>query len=312
MHRRRNILWGLVAVSVAAILLLKTLGILPEGLNDIATRAWAVVLVFLGLSILLRNRLPAGGIIAVVVSVALVAGIAAAAYGGRTGQPRDDYHEPIAQNVGAGVGLLQITLDILTTDVEIGLSTGSRVVEGEFIGSRQSVIQIDYDEDNAGLATMVVHETKPESFPALDSVGRGTLKINLPANVPLDVDLKITSGDSTLNLSGTTLERLNLNAQTGNALVTLPEYEPRSDSVQQNPGTLTVQNGNITLFIPEAVAARLELDRGSRGIEPQFDSTVYDYLGGVLLENRNFANSDIVIHYVVVAPRGLIRVENAP
>jgi hypothetical protein len=65
----------------------------------------------------------------------------------------------------------------------------------------------------------------------------------------------------------------------------------------------------VTLFIPPTVAARLELDHGGSGIEPIFDSTVYEEIGGVLLENRNFANADIVIRYRVVIPNGQIRVE---
>lgn len=312
MYRRRNILWGLIAVGAAAILLLRTLGVLPAGLDDLFSRAWAVLLVVIGLAILLRNRLPAGGLLAVFISAALVGGIAFAAYNGRVGQVRDDYRVPVAQSIGTGVSLLQVNLELLTTDVEIALSGSNRTLGGEFAGSLQSLVEVDYNEDRSGLGTLTLRESKPEAFPSLEAVGRGSLRIELPADVPLDVSLRLASGTATVNLNGTQLERLNLDVETGNALVTLPEYEPRSESVRSQPGTLTVRNGNITLFIPGDVAARLELERGNSGIDPQFDSTVYDYVGNVLLEDRNFANADIVIRYVVVAPRGLIRVENTP
>lgn len=306
--QRRNRLWGLAAVVVAAVVLLLTLEVLPAGLVDVLQRAWAALLIFVGLSMLLRNRLPVSGLIAIVVSVALVAGVAAAAYSGRSGQVRDDYREPVSQTIGSGVTLLQVTLELLTTDVELARASGPRTVTGEFAGSRQSQVTVEYNEDRSGLGTLIVRETQPESFPALDAVGRGTLRLELPSDVPLDVLLKISSGDVTANLSGTQIERLNFDMQSGDALVTLPAYEPRSEAGQERVGTLTLQNGDLTMVVPEEVAARLELEIT---LDPQFDSTSYQYFSRALLENRNFASADIVVIYRLVVPRGIIRVESA-
>jgi membrane protein implicated in regulation of membrane protease activity len=308
MRQRRNVLWGIIAVCIAAILLLISFDVLPVGVEDVFARSWSALLVVVGLAVLLRNRLPLGGVIAIVVSVLMVGVAAYFAYSTRATQEREDNQQVIDQSVSEGVSLLQINLDTLTTDVQIALSDTERVVGGEFSGSLQSNVEVDYIEDNTGLGILTVRETKPESFPPLEAVGRGSLTLEVPPDLPVDIAFSGSGGDATLNLNGVDLERLNVNLQQGNALITMPEYEPRSEAVQAQRGSLTVENGDITLFIPEDVAARLELNTTR---EPEFDSTVYQNFGGVLLENRNFNNSDIVIQYVLVAPRGTIRVQTA-
>lgn len=312
MRQRRNLLGGIIAVSIAAILLLIALEVLPAGLEDIFTRSWAGLLVLVGLSVLLRNRLPLGGLISIVVSVLLIAGIAFVAYSTRASQQRIENIQSINQTVNSGISLLQVNLETLTTEVEIGRSDTGRAITGEFSGSQQSIVEVDYIEDNSGRATLTVRESKPESFPPLESVGRGVLTLSLPGDVALDIAFSGGSGNATLNLSGMELERLNVDLRQGDALVTMPEYEPRSEAAREQQGTLTVYNGDLTLVIPEAVAARLPLDRGSSGIEPLFDSTLYDYISGVLLENRNLASADLVIRYNVIVPNGLIQVETTP
>ncbi|MBC8098613.1 MAG: hypothetical protein H7Y11_04165 [Armatimonadetes bacterium] len=312
MRQRRNVLWGVIAAGVAAAWLLLTLEVLPPGIADVLGRAWSAVLVLLGFSLLLRNRLPLSGVIAIVLTGVLVAGVAVTAYSTRAGQPRDDLVQPIQQRVGAGVSLMQVNLALLTTTLEIELAPPASI-EGEFIGSQQSSVTVDYIEDNAGRAVLTITETKPEGLPPLEAVGRGALRLTLPPDVPLDIAFTGVAGNATLNLGGMAVERLNLDLQSGDALVTLPEYEPRSQSVRDDPGTLRARSGNLTLFIPANVAAQLELETGSRSA-PQFDSTRYDYIGGALLQDRRYATSDVAIKlaYVVAAPAGALTIETTP
>ena len=77
-QRRTNLLWGVVFLATAILVLLGALGILPPGIADLVGRAWPVLLVLGGLSIFLRDRVPFGGFIALVISGALVAGVTVA------------------------------------------------------------------------------------------------------------------------------------------------------------------------------------------------------------------------------------------
>lgn len=303
---------GLMAVAVAGLLLLAAANVLPTGAVDILQRSWGALLILAGLFLLLGKRIPLGSVAAIVITLVLVAGVATLAYSSRAGEQRDDQVQTVEAALDAGVSLLQVDVTALTTDIEIGLSNTDRTITGGFTGSRQSTVRSEYVEDGSGLGVYTFEEAKSPDLPRLDEVGRGTLRLQMPADVPLDIVVRGQSGSVTLNLSGTELERLNLELANGDALITMPEYEPRSQAALAQPGTLTVSNGAITLVIPEGVAGRFELDRGSSGIAPQFDETIYEYIGGVLLEDRNFTSADQVIRYVIVAPRGLIRIESTP
>jgi len=74
---------------------------------------------------------------------------------------------------------------------------------------------------------LTVREVRPNTFPLLSAVGRGQLRLELPADLPLDVNFNGVQGSFSLNMSGLALERLNMDAQNGSVLVTLPEYDPR-------------------------------------------------------------------------------------
>jgi hypothetical protein len=113
-------------------------------------------------------------------------------------------------------------------------------------------------------------------------------------------------------MSGLQLERLTVEVANGDIAITLPAYAPQSPNAIDQPGVITARNGQITLFIPETLAARLELNREGSGIAPEFEDAVYRYLQGDVLEARGYEdaeNDQIKLRYVITAPDGLIRVE---
>src|SRR5262245_45299658 len=147
-QRRTNLLWGLIFLAVSVLVLLSALGILPAGIADLVGRAWPVLLVLGGLSILLRDRIPLGGVIALVVGVALVAGVTLAAFSNRATQERVDHQQPIAQTIGDNINLLRVRVETLTTDVELVRSLNNGQVGGQFLGSTESDVKVDYAEGN--------------------------------------------------------------------------------------------------------------------------------------------------------------------
>ena len=89
-RRWQNILLGLVAFIVPVIFALQHYNMLQGGLADIALRSWPAILVFLGLSIALRYRIRFGNVIAVIVSVALIAGLSSYTFNSRVDSPADN------------------------------------------------------------------------------------------------------------------------------------------------------------------------------------------------------------------------------
>lgn len=307
--RRTNLLWGFIALAVAAIILLGALDVIPPGVADIINRAWPLLLVLAGLSFLLRERLRFGSFITLVVSGLLVAGVIAAAFSSRATQLRSDYQNTLDQSVSPDINLLRVQVTTLSTDVEIVRSLQTRSISGQFIGSSESLFESIYNEPGDGAASLTISETHPNQFPLLEAVGRGTFRLELPADIPLDVEFKGGDGTLTLNMSGLSLERLNMDLQKGDAVVSLPAYQPLGSSSDSSLGAFVVRDGDVTVRVPGSVAARLELNRGGSPSQPVYDTQLYNYLVGDILEARNFDSAAIKLRYALTAPRGLITVE---
>ncbi|MBW4439015.1 MAG: hypothetical protein KME04_17895 [Pleurocapsa minor GSE-CHR-MK-17-07R] len=312
-QRRTNFVWGLVALGIAVYVLAQALGIVPTGIADAAARAWPALLVFAGLMLILRGRVPLGGLLALVISIALVGGIAVTAFNGRAGELRTDNVVPVNQLVAADITLLRVRADLLTTDIDVQPSASrEQGVTGQFTGSLESAVSISYETGDDNAATMVITESRPSDLPRLDQVGRGTFQLTLPPGVPLDIDINSSDGEVTLSLNGLMTERVNAATQRGDLVVALPDYDPTIISSGDQMGALTALNGALTLFVPEALAARLELNRGGSGIEPQYDAAVFNYLVGDVLEARTAATASFVARFSLTAPRGQIRVDSTP
>ncbi|MBZ0288429.1 MAG: hypothetical protein K8I30_12505 [Anaerolineae bacterium] len=310
-QRRTNLLWGLVFLASAILVLLGALGVLPLGIADLIGRAWPILLVLGGLSIFLRDRVPFGGFFALLICTALVAGVTIAAFSNRTTQERSDYQEAIAQTIGAGTNLLRAQVITLASDVELVRALDPGQASGQFTGSTESKVEVNYIEAADNTATLTVTETHPNQIPVLEAVGRGRLTLEFPSGVPLDVDFRALDGVVSLNMSGLSVERLNLDLQKGDALVTLPAYKPLGSPAESILGALAVRDGDITVYVPPGVAVRFELNRGGSGQEPVYDAALYNYLVGDILEARNFDSADIKLRYQITAPRGLVTIASA-
>jgi hypothetical protein len=314
-RRQTNLLWGLVLLAVAMILVLRALGQIPDSVYDLMSRAWPALLVLAGLGIFLRGRLPFGSGVAFVFTALLVGGLAAYSFSTRAVQQRDDNQVEFAQPVGDGITLLRVRLQTLATDVILARSAGESAISGSFVGSTESDIQVEFAEAGDGTATFSLSEVRPAAFPMLAAIGRGVLRVELPPEVPTDIEFVGAQGDATLDARNIWVERLNIDLREGDALVTLPEYDPQGSPEDAILGAWAVQDGNITVVVPASVAAHLELDRGLSGIQPQYDSSIYNLLAtGTTgaLEARNFDTAEIRVRYNITAPRGQIRLDVAP
>jgi hypothetical protein len=313
--RRTSVLWGVILAAVALVLLLRALEVFPAGMQDILARSWPALLMLAGLALLLPGRVPLGGLAALVLSVVLVGGVVTVAYSTRAGQFRDDQQQPLSQPVGAAITLVAVNVDLLTTDIELQRASGDgREIGGQFTGSLGSEIVIEYEERSDGIGEFSLREARPDQFPGLEAVGRGRLLLELPGDVAAVVVFRGEDGTATFNMSDLRLERISVELERGDVLITLPEYQPLSPTAVDEPGQIATREGNVTLFLPRRLAARLELNRGGNDIRPLFDPSyilIDDGADGTL-EKRAIGPEDIEVFYEITAPRGQIRLEVSP
>ncbi|MEM6284200.1 MAG: hypothetical protein AAF787_18560 [Chloroflexota bacterium] len=307
---RRNLLYGLLALAVAGVVMARTLSLFPPYIDDIIGRSFPLVLVILGLSVLLRNRIPFSSFIAVVLSATLITAITTTAFSVRRGQNRDDNRIEITEDMGETVALLRVRVSTLATDVEFALApAGSdRQVRALFLGSTENTLNDLYVESTDGSATFTITELRTNPLPLLEAIGRGTLLIELPPDTGVDIQLDAADGDVTMNLADVNLERLNLNIVEGDALVTLPEYAPAFSTSDETLGTWRVGTGALTVRIPEDVSARFDMSQ-SVGLDPEYDPNVYNLLfGRDVLEARNIDLAEIVMRYNLIVQRDRLNV----
>jgi hypothetical protein len=311
-RRQTNFVWGVVSLALALVLVARALNLIPDGIFDLITRAWPLLLVLTGLGIFLRSRIPLGGFIALLLSAALAAGVTVYAFSSRAEQQRSDYQTEFSQPIEGSITLLRVRLQTLATDVELVRSLDDTAISGEFVGSSESTVQVNYIEAGDGTAEFTLSEQQLNQFPMLAAIGRGMLRVELPAEIPMDIEFEGTNGSANINGRDLWLERLNINLRRGDALVTLPAYDPQASPDDATLGAWAVTSGDITVRVPDTIAARLELDRGLSGIPPQYDPSLYNLLANGTLEARNFDAAEIKVRYNITAPGGAIRLEVVP
>lgn len=302
--RRTSPFLGFMALLLAVLALIFNLGLLPSGMQDLILRAWPALLILFGLWLLLRDRVPAAGPLALMISLGAAAALAAAAYSQRAAEVRTDNRIPIVESF-AGVERLQIVVEVLNTQLDL-FDGSADALSGEFVGARASALTTARTDDATTVFRIV--ESQGNGMPLLDDVGRGTLRLNIPTAIPVDLIVSGQDGAATLNLSSVALERLEISLGRGDIAVTLPDHRPISLPDGIANGTIATSSGNISLILPPQTAARLELNRGGSGIEPSYDPTVFNYLVGDVLESRDILLAPFVLRYELTTPDGLIRV----
>ena len=304
--RRKNLLLGLLVLTVCVLWVIDTFNLLPPYLKDIVNRSIPIFIVFFGLWHLLRRRLPLGTLVAFVLSVVLLAGVIFQAFSLRAERYLDAQQVPIQYNINPAILLVRVRLQTLNTDVElVRLPEGSpsRIISGQFIGSSESDLTVSYLEEADNTATFAFTEVQLNPFPLLETIGRGKLLIELPSDTPIDVQLETLDSPITLNMSGLMLERLNVKAQRGNMILTLPSYDPAFSNPEDILGTLAVLEGDVLIRVPSDVATRFDMSNSS-GSNPTYDSTLYDLkFNGDLLEARTLFNAPIVQSYALEVNR---------
>ena len=310
-NARNHPILGVVAVAMSGFFLVGALGAAPSGILDTVSRALPTVLIFFGLSIILRERLPLGSLIALAVSLALPIVIATVAFSGRIEQVLEDNVVVVEQDIEANATQLTLDMTALNADVELRTGTTDSVVIATFTGSTEHDLSADFAIDDQNFAILVLTETLDSAFPSLTAVGRGTIDVQLPPEFPVFVKLRVADGDVTLNFRDLDLESIeSLDVESGEVLLTLPAYQPLSPSALDS-GVLNVLGGDLTIFVPDNLGAELFMTKSTNN-RPEFNDLSYlleDRGNEWRLSQRDFDNLPIRASYIISAPAGTVSIE---
>jgi hypothetical protein len=253
MAQRSNLIWPVLIIGVGITMLLISADVIPEAIGDVLVRSWPVLLIIFGLNVLLAQRLPYANWVVLGLGVVLVVIIANIAYAERSGQYRDDYRESRIEIIPPEVESLIVQVDIRETRATISPSGDTRQVIAQFEGSNESDVKIDLTiEGSTGILT--IQEDRPGVLPRLSEVGRGTLNIFLPSDVPIQaISYAGDDGSVTADLRALTVRELDMTIDRGNMNLCLPQA---SNIVRD---AITMNNGNLRVFNPQNIAVRFVL-----------------------------------------------------
>jgi hypothetical protein len=263
---RASVIWPLLILAAGALWMLQTLGALPNVASDLIGRGWPILLVLLGLMLLLGRRARYGNLIAVVVCVVLVGGVATAAYNQQSSKLRMENTKSLNQPIESGIQRVKLMINTLNTEIEVTPGSAASIV-GEFAGSKESVVTSDYQMDGP-VGTFTFNEAPGSAIPALESVGRGKLTLRLPKGVTIDqITLTGREGHVDFDASGTTIKTLSLTMNGGDLNVKLPD----------KPGLIAdikTGRGDAVIAVPKTIAANVAL-RGGGSANPEYNQADY-------------------------------------
>lgn len=283
---RPNFTWPVLVIGVGIIVLLINANALPEAYGDLLVRAWPVLLVMFGLNVLLGGHIRYANWIILGLSIGVTVIIANFAYAERSDEYRDDYSYIYQDTLPENVTNLFVNIEAKDTLVALSNSAEPAGVAAQFVGSNESTLNVSL-EIEGDTATFNVIEKRSGILPRLSEVGRGTLTVALPYGVFIQ-ELNYTgdNGSVTIDATNLSVRILDATVERGNMQLCLPERLTTEGFVIIG-NQITIQNGNLRIFVPQGVTLSLVTNRDS---EPEYIPSVrrndYNFLFGGELRSQ--------------------------
>ena len=284
----RSLFAPLAMIAIGVLFLLDNLNVIGPLNWAAALRFWPLALIFLGLNVLaVQFRRPLGTVLSLLVTAA-----ALAVFGFLLlrGSP-DDTLRGLGLPVGSaelrqetfalpadGVASAEIELHLANLPATIGPLTDGGLIAGTIWTAGE--LALDQASDAGGhVALEVGSQSDPSTW--LDPRTWGNepgrrWTIDLSPDVPLDLAINGSNGQTTAALDELTLTALTLNSSNGSVQATLPDGD-YNINVDSGNGSVTLTlpgagqqamrldsgNGRAVLALPEGVEARVEYDLGN-------------------------------------------------
>ncbi len=293
MHIRRGYLgWGVFLVLTGAVPLAVRSGYLTDDQIGRLWTLWPLILVGVGVGLILnRTRLDfLGGLIVAATLGLMAGGLLSSGIGtlttGACGQDSGTESFPARDGTFAGDGS-SVDVQINCGDVTIGVGAGNgwRVEGSDAKGVGPT---IDATETSLRIRPT---EHNGTSFWALGQ--RDTWQVTLPNAVPVEVDLQLNAGQTTVGLAGAQVQGFRLDLNAGSATVDLTSVEGIGGfDVTLNAGSVGVTLPNTSMtgsIVANAGAVRLCAPAGAGLRLRTGDSIIasYDYGGHDLIQDSS-------------------------
>ena len=285
MVQSRGIVGPTMTISIGAIFMASNLGFLGWDSWMTIWRLWPVVIIAIGLEIFLGHKNIVLSMFGVALSLALLAGglyLSGGISGVKSQLPVGevvtgrDIEQPLDDAKTA-----QIRIDSSVGELTVSALDGSQnLIEGTIYSVERETILESYKMTGSTIDYYLHSEWQPGGINNFNGkTQRLSWDLALSPEIPLDLNISLGVGESTLDLSDLQVSAIDLNIGVGQTTVTLPvgEYQAYVDggvgqtSIElpaEGQIKLDVQGGvgEIVIYLPTDMAAKIYVDRGIAGL----------------------------------------------
>jgi hypothetical protein len=239
-------------IGLGIVFLLDSFGLLAWDVWDLLLRLWPVLVVAIGLDMVLGRRNAWGAVLAVLLTLALLAG--AAWYIGSDvalGRVEPQIVRQAPQNAAQATLLLEPTIGALHL---AALEDATQLVDGTVQRWRGETVVQEYTVSQAGQG-MFRLSSRGINFLTPSGGQRWSWDLMVSPDLPLDIQVKMASGEARLDLSGLQISSLQVDMAIGRLTVFLPVEGDFS-------ANLSGAIGDMAIVAPEGLALRIRSETG--------------------------------------------------
>ena len=247
--RRGGLVWPVILIGLGIVFLLNNLGMLSWDVWDTILRMWPVILIAIGLDLVIGRRSVWGGILALVLILAVLGGgiwLAQQNVGGAKTETTETIEYPL-DNISRAV----INISPAVGNLRVGALGAS------YTNLAQGTIELTRGEAlirsfTTGAMPRLSLSTSTKSWgPMLSWKNARVWDVGLHPGPALDLELDMAVGEVNADLTGLRLEGLRVNLAVGQMTVRLPAEGRYSAKV-------SAAVGEIVIEIPSGVGARIK------------------------------------------------------
>ena len=253
-YRYRSVFWPLVLIGAGIIWLLYSLGVLSASNLAIVGLIWPIFVIGIGVDLLLGHRSPLAGTAVAVVTLAIVIVLIAIGPGlgwvGSTDLKTETFSTPVGEATEA-----QIELGLSGYTTTVHALTQATGADGQLLSAtitHRGTIAFSAE----GTTRKTVELRSANQWQWWQRMGNDTENpwdIGLAPGVPLSIIVLASSGSNTVDLTGLHVQRLEVDASSGDSQVVLPAADQSSATrpdveLQSSSGRMEVQAPDRSSF----------------------------------------------------------------
>jgi hypothetical protein len=253
--RRRSVslVGPVILIGLGVVWLLNNMGLLAWSAWEVIFRLWPILLIAAGLEIILNRFSVWGSLLALVLTVAILAG-ALWLLRPDTGTGQVVGGEEISQALGeASRAEVVIEPGIGSLHLE-SLPESANLVEGVVRAGRGQEVTRHFAVAGQ-TATFTLRSEGATIGPFFWGDDQRSWELGLAPEVPLELKVDLGAGRADLDLTGLTVDDLEVSMGIGQAIVTLPDEGRFQAKIK---GAI----GETVVIIPAGMAARIRVDTG--------------------------------------------------